>query len=228
MAKRTPNARGRKPAAKPRSKAPARQRKPSSAARAAKAPKSQATGVVYSVKITLDNVDPPIWREMLVQDCTLADLHDLIQISMGWENAHLHLFEIGKVQFGDPEQWPAEDPWGGPEVESEYDTKLSQLVDCGVRSFRYVYDMGDGWRHTVRIYKARPAETSVRYPRCIAGERACPPEDCGGPWGYMDLLVALQGSKTERQKDLLDWIGGEWDAEAFDLETVNKQLAALR
>lgn len=84
--------------------------------------------------------------------------------------------------------------------------------------------MGDSWRHTIVIEKSVPAEAGVKYPRCIAGERACPPEDCGGPWGYPEFVDAIQNRKHKQHRELLEWVGGEFDPEEFDLEAVNEEL----
>ena len=84
--------------------------------------------------------------------------------------------------------------------------------------------MGDNWDHTIQVEKMLAAEPGVRYPRCIAGKRACPPEDCGGPWGYGDFLDAIQNPKHERHEEMLEWVGGEFDPEAFDIEAVNEEL----
>ncbi len=195
----------------------------SASVRPVKASVKKAGGTVYQVKITLDAIRPPIWRRLLVKDCTLADLHDLIQISMGWDDYHLHVFEIGDEQYGDLNQWDA-DPWGEQEVANERKIKLSQLVAQGVKKFRYTYDMGDTWQHTILIEKTLPAETGTKYPRCIDGKRACPPEDCGGPWGYPDFVEAIQNPKHERHEELLEWVGGGFDPEAFDPEAVNQEL----
>lgn len=224
MAKRTRKPAAKKPQDKGRVKAGPRPA-PSRAVRAASSPTPGAAGGVYQIKITLDHVRPPVWRRVLVKDCTLTELHDIIQISMGWYGAHLHLFEVGGEEYGDPEQWEDADPWGESEVADEGRVKLSQLEAWGVKKFRYVYDMGDDWRHTIQIERTVPAESGVRYPRCVAGARACPPEDCGGPWGYGDLLQALRKPTNPRQKELLEWIGGEFDPEEFDPEEVNEALS---
>jgi hypothetical protein len=191
--------------------------------KAAKAPAKSAT--VYQLKITLNDIRPPVWRRVQTKDCTLAYLHDIIQIVMGWDDYHLHLFDIGGERYGDREQWPkefAEDP----DSLDERKLKLSRIVDHGIHKFTYEYDMGDGWGHTILVEKTLPAEPRVKYPRCVDGKRACPPEDCGGPWGYADFVEAIQDPKHERHEELLDWIGGEFDPEAFDLEAVNEALGA--
>jgi len=188
-----------------------------------KAPAKAATGTVFQLKITLNDIKPPVWRRVQTKDCTLAKLHAIIQVSMGWFNSHLHLFEIGEDRYGDLGQWP-QDYLDDLETLNERKTKLSQLVEQGIKKFGYEYDMGDGWRHAILIEKMVPAEAGVKYPRCIAGERACPPEDCGGPWGYGDFVEAIQNRKHKQHRELLEWVGGEFDPEAFDLEAVNEEL----
>ncbi len=180
--------------------------------------KAKASGIVYQLKITLRDIKPPIWRRVQVKDCTLNQLHDIIQTCMGWDGYHLHAFEIGGEQYSEP------DPDGMMETEDERKVKLSQLVAGGIKKFTYTYDLGDNWDHVVQVEKTLEAEAGVRYPRCIAGKRACPPEDCGGPWGYPEFLEAIQNPRHERHEELLEWVGGEFDPEAFDPETVNEEL----
>ncbi|HEY7309516.1 MAG TPA: plasmid pRiA4b ORF-3 family protein [Gemmataceae bacterium] len=179
---------------------------------------------IFQVKIMLNVIKPPIWRRVQVKDGSLAELHDIIQTCMGWDDYHLHVFKIGGEQYGLPEQWQEPGGWGEPEVGDSRKIKLSQLVAQGIKKFRYVYDMGDTWEHTIQIEKTLPAETGVQYPRCIDGKRACPPEDCGGPWSYGDFLEALQDPQHPRHEDRLEWIGGEFDSEAFNLDEVNAEL----
>jgi hypothetical protein len=185
--------------------------------------KPKAAGQVYQLKITLRHIKPPVWRRVETKDGSLAQLHDIIQACLGWEDYHLHEFEIGDERYGDPLQW--QDGFGGElEVGNEGKVRLSQLVAQGVKKFSYTYDMGDTWEHAIQIEKALPAEAGVRYPRCIAGQRACPPEDCGGPWGYADFVDAIQNPENERHEELLEWVGGEFDPEAFDIDAVNEAL----
>ena len=179
--------------------------------------RTKEPGQVYQLKITLRDIKPPIWRRVQVKDCTLARLHDIIQTCMGWDDYHLHEFDIGGERYGDPRQW--RDGFGGDvEVGNEGKVKLGQVVARGVKKFSYVYDMGDNWDHTIQIEKVLPAEAGVRYPRCIAGQRACPPEDCGGPWGYagfgrqnlLDLDRVLPGiSHVVEVGELLDAVGNQ-------------------
>jgi Plasmid pRiA4b ORF-3-like protein len=194
----------------------------------AEAPSPPARGAVYQLKIALNDIRPPIWRRVLTKDCTLAKLHDIIQAVMGWDDYHLHEFEIGEQRYGDPLQW-RDAFWGDePAMGNEGKVKLSRLVEQGVKKIRYQYDMGDSWWHTIAVEKTLPAEAGVKYPRCVAGERACPPEDCGGPWGYGDFVDAVQNPKHKRHEELLEWVGGEFDPEAFDLDAVNEELQAGR
>ena len=180
--------------------------------------RSKAPGAVYPLKITLKDIKPPVWRRVQTKDCTLARLHDIIQAAMGWDGCHLHAFEVGGVQYGEP------DPEGMMEVEDEARIKLGRLVDAGHKKLAYAYDFGDNWEHVVLVEKTLEAEAGVRYPVCVAGKRACPPEDCGGPWGYGDFMEAIRDPRHERHGELLEWIGGEFDPEAFDIEAVNAEL----
>jgi hypothetical protein len=182
------------------------------------AKKTKDPSVVYQLKITLHDISPPIWRRVQVKDCTLAKLHDVIQTCMGWDGGHLHAFEIGGEQYGEPF------PDGSMEYHDSRRIKLSQLAAQGVQKFSYTYDFGDNWEHTIQMEKTLPAESGVRYPRCIDGARACPPDDCGGPWGYADFLEAIQNPKHPEHEDMVEWIGGEFDPEAFDVGAINAEL----
>lgn len=184
--------------------------------------KTQKPGAVYQLKIALRDVKPPVWRRVQVRDCSLATLDAVIQTCMGWTHSHMHAFEAGGEQYGEP------DPTGMVEFHDERKTKLSQLVAQGVKKFLSTYDFGDNWDHAIEVEKTLPAEPGVRYPRCLAGKRACPPEDCGGPWGYPDFLAALRDPKHPDHEDMLEWIGGEFDPEQFDPEEVNEELGAIR
>lgn len=186
-----------------------------------KAGKSKPTDTVYQLKITLANVKPLIWRRIEIKDCTLSKLNDIIQIIMGWDGYHLWGFDIGGEEYGD-------DLTGEMEMTSARKMKLSQIVQAGGKKFGYTYDFGDSWDHVIQVEKVLAAEPKVKYPRCVKGSRACPPEDCGGPWGYGDFLEAIKNPKHEQHEEMLEWIGGEFDPEAFELEAVNKELAGIR
>lgn len=136
---------------------------------------------------------------------------------MGWTNSHLHVFEVGGDQVGDPEVLDNVD-------QSSRKVELSHLVAEGTKKFRYTYDMGDNWEHVILIERAIPKEAGVRYPRCTEGERACPPDDCGGAWGYPEFLAAVSDPKHPEHEERLEWIGGKFDPEKFDRKAANKQL----
>lgn len=187
-------------------------KKPKNAVSAAK----PATSTIYRLKITLEGIKPPIWRRVEVADCSLAKLHGIIQDCMGWTNSHLHVFQVSGDQIGDPEFLDVD--------QSSRKVKLSHLVAEGTKKFRYTYDMGDNWEHVILIEKAIPKEADVRYPRCTEGERACPPDDCGGVWGYPEFLAAISDPKHPEHEERLEWIGGKFDPEEFDLKATNKLL----
>jgi hypothetical protein len=189
---------------------------------AKKSKSTQSAASIYQLKITLGEVKPPVWRRIQVEDCSLAGLHDIIQVCMGWSNSHLYSFELDGVEYGDPET--ADD---GDFCDSD-SRKLSQIASEGPSKFTYLYDFGDDWEHVVKIEKVLPPEANVKYPRCVAGERACPPEDCGGAYGYENLLEAIQNPKHEEHEEILEWVGGKFDPEAFDVDGVNRNLKDYR
>lgn len=179
---------------------------------------------VYQFKITLLDLKPPIWRRIEVPDGTLDELHAHIQTAMGWTNSHLHQFEIEERRYGVPELLG--DGWGDRDFVDSTKLGLSKLLANKQRRFRflYEYDFGDGWRHEVVYEGVQPVEARAKYPRCIEGARACPPEDIGGPWGYPDFLEAVCNPKHERHEDVLEWFGGEFDPEAFDPKEATKEM----
>jgi len=177
---------------------------------------------IYQIKITLDHVKPAIWRRMLVAgDTKLGKLHDIVQAVMGWDDCHLHEFIIGHDHYGTPDADAPQD------LKSEHRITLEKIVNQGDK-FIYEYDFGDGWRHTLKIEKVLPAEKDQRYPRCLAGECACPPEDSGGIPGYMRMLEILNNPSGEEYDEMLEWTGEDFDPEAFDLDAINQALWRLR
>lgn len=188
----------------------------------AKIPKP--TDTVYQMKITLSGVKPPIWRRIQVPDCTLLKLNKIIQACMGWEDCHMWLFDIGDEEYGDDVM----DTTFESNFVSARRAKLSRFVQAGVKTFWYTYDMGDNWEHVVQIEKVSDFDPEAKYPRCVNGNRACPPEDCGGFSGYGDFLAAIQNPDHESHKEMLQWVGGQFDPEAFEIETVNSELPTLR
>ncbi len=176
---------------------------------------------IYQLKVTLDDSKPPIWRRILApEDVTLADLHEIIQRAMGWENYHLHMFTIAGQIYGDPE----DDETGEIGSVNEKRYRLNQLGLREKAKFSYEYDFGDGWEHTLIVEKILPAETGVHYPICVTGKRACPPEDVGGIWGYVDFLETIANPNHKEHDEMLEWIGGDFDPEEVDLDEVNQSL----
>lgn len=179
---------------------------------------------VYQFKITLKGIKPPIWRRIQVKDCTLDKFHGHIQTAMGWTNSHLHQFEISGIVCGDPEL--LDDGWEDetPPVNSRR-TKLNAVVPPDGRQFRfhYEYDFGDCWEHEILFEGYFSAEKGIRYPICLEGKRACPPEDVGGFHGYQRFLKALADPKHAEHKLLMDW-GGPFDPEEFDAEEATERM----
>jgi hypothetical protein len=176
---------------------------------------------VLQIKITLSGIEPIIWRRLRVRaDITLEQLHDIVQTAMGWQDMHLHLFSLRGREYG------RSDPKLGGSIYNEREAVLGRLVDEGDR-FLYVYDFGDDWNHELEIEEEQRVESDARLPRCIGGERACPPEDCGGPPGYAHLLEALADPRHAEHNSLRDWIEGDFDPEAFNTDAVNTDLRGL-
>jgi len=187
-----------------------------------KAPRKPDT--VYQLKITLADTHPPIWRKIHVQDCTLDKLHEHIQSAMGWTNSHLHHFIIGEQLYGDP-MLMAEN-FEDLEYEDSTTTRLSDILPKTDRRFRFVYeyDFGDSWRHEVLFEKCVEPEAGWKYPLCLEGARACPPEDVGGVWGYPDFVEAIQDEDHERHDEMLEWVGGSFDPDEFDPAEATKRM----
>lgn len=181
---------------------------------------------IYQLKMTLLGSRPPIWRRMHVSsNISLAALHWAIQYAMGWTNSHMHHFKVGKTYYG--VSYP-DDFDDVTRTKDEKNFTLSDLVSKPKTKFIYEYDFGDSWEHEIVLEKILPPESGVRYPICIAGKRACPPEDCGGVWGYASFLEAIQNPDHPEHDDMLEWVGDSFDPEAFDLAAVNKALRQIR
>jgi hypothetical protein len=189
-----------------------------------KAKKSKLTDKVYQFKITLLGSQPTIWRRIQVQNCTLDKLHEHIQTAMGWTNSHLHQFHIKGELYGDPEL--LDDGFDDFPFEDSTEITLGQILPKTGRrfAFKYEYDFGDGWEHEVLFEGSLIADTKLKYPLCVEGERACPPEDCGGVWGYRELLEAIRDPQHEQHEDLLKWIGSRFDSEKFDPQQATKKM----
>jgi len=180
--------------------------------------------LVYQIKVTLDDTHPPVWRRILVSgNTTLLKLHDILQIVMGWEDYHLHMFNFEGLIYGDP----ADDEYGDLGTVDEARFKLNQVIHREGQRLSYEYDFGDSWDHTLLVEKILPLQEGVRYPLCLKGKRACPPEDVGGVWGYINFLEAIRDPDHNEHEEYLTWIGGKFDPEAFDLAEVNTRLRRM-
>lgn len=191
-----------------------------------KKPSAQLTPLkparIYQIKVTLKWSKPPIWRRLQVRgDTKLDKLHQILQIAMGWWGEHLHAFEAGGVAYGEP------DPDFPSDLRQERNVRFDKIAQEG-DTFRYEYDFGDSWVHEIMVEKVLDPEPGVRYPRCLAGKRACPPEDCGGVPGYERLLDIVANPKDEEHAEIVAWLGEEFDPEAFDLDAVNEELRVWR
>lgn len=173
---------------------------------------------VDELKVTLQGTQPPIWRRFRVRDdITLEKLHDLLQQVMGWTNSHMHQFAVGSTYYGrrDPELPPRQD---------EKKVLLRQVLKKPKDRLIYEYDFGDSWEHLVVLEQVSAHEPRARYPVILAGEHACPPEDCGGVPGYYHLLEVLASPRHPEHRDMVEWVGGSFDPEAFDVGALNRSF----
>ncbi len=180
--------------------------------------KSNDKNTIYQLKITIEGSKPPIWRRIHVKGKDkLSDLHDIIQIIMGWENEHLHQFEIDGEYYSDPDMME--------EAESESKYTLNSFGFGEKDKFIYEYDFGDSWTHKIEVEKMLQPESGKKYPVCIAGKLAAPPEDCGGIWGYYNFLEVVKNPKHPEHEDMKEWLGDDFDPDYFDISEINEQLS---
>ncbi len=178
---------------------------------------------IYQLKITLKHTSPPIWRRIQVPgNLDLIDLHDIIQVFMGWDNDHLFSFVVGGVRYEDIEDN------SDPSVKGVYETPISTAFTRKGAKGIYTYDLGDNWDHEVLVEGIVDPEPGIKYPICTEGKLACPPEDCGGVGGYYRLLGILKDPTHEEYNDMLEWVGDGFDPDRFDCEDVNQRLPSRR
>ncbi len=178
---------------------------------------------LYQFKVTLEDVFPPIWRQILVPEAySFWDLHVAIQDAMGWMDCHLHNFETRNPVTGASELIgiPPDEPEGVMNELPGWNFYIKDYFTKDNRIMVYSYDYGDGWEHRVEFEGILLKKPDVRYPICIAGERSCPPEDCGGPYGYNRLLKILKDCKHPGYKTMKDWIREDFNSEEFDPKKV--------
>ncbi|MCK5243347.1 plasmid pRiA4b ORF-3 family protein [bacterium] len=173
----------------------------------------------YQFKITLDEINPSIWRRFKVDaNINMHDLAYAILAVMGWAGGHLHQFIIDEVFYGVPnDEFPSR-----YETKDEREFKLSDIPSQKLNKFKFEYDFGDGWTHTLELEKTFESDIELKHPVCIEGARNCPPEDCGGIPGYENLVEAMQDPKHPEREELLEWLGKEYDPEDFDIGEINE------
>ena len=184
-----------------------------------------AASRVYRLRLELQYLEPVIWREIeVLSSMSLEGLHHALQIVMAWEDCHLWSFQAGQRRYE-----PAhDDPFGfGDKAENPGKVSVGAILsDIGSRLL-YTYDFGDDWLIAITVVSVAAPEGGLRYPRCVAGERAGPLEDSGGPPGYERLLAARKKPRSREAKELLEWAGEGWDPDEFDIDAANKELAGL-
>lgn len=182
---------------------------------------------VYQFKVTLKGIRPPIWRRIQVPgNYSFWDLHVAIQDAMGWFDCHLHSFEMINPKTGFREEIGLPDDDFGAfdrDVIPGWERPISRYFTPENSKSLYIYDFGDDWRHEISLEKILSPEKGIPYPRCIKGKRACPPEDCGGPWGYGEMLVTLSDPEHEDYEDTVEWLGEVFDPEYFDPAEIHFQ-----
>ncbi len=176
---------------------------------------ASASGEVYQFKITLLDSTPPIWRRIQVADETLDQFHEQIQAAMGWSDSHLHHYRIEGKLYADP--MLMQESFEELEYSDSTKVRLSEILPKrgGRYRFEYEYDFGDSWLHEIQFEGRVPVEAGKKYPICLDGARACPPEDVGGVWGYQDLLEAISDPRHEAHQEMREWVGRKFDPEAF-------------
>lgn len=172
----------------------------------------------YQIQVVLKGSKPKIWRRLLIDsNILLVDLHRIIQTTMGWTNSHLHIFSDGIVEYS-PKEF---------EVENAKDSRivrLDKILKEEKSKINYVYDFGDNWEHDLILEKILPPDNQSQIPKCIAGKRKCPPEDCGGIWGYSDMLEILKQPDHEEYESYIEWLGYIFDPAYFDKDEINERL----
>lgn len=188
-------------------------------------PQATLDSRVYQIKVTLRGTRPPVWRRLQVPGhLDLYGLHCVLQVAMGWTDSHLHQFTDAKrtVYYSRPD-------FELDDVEDETQVTLGEVAPRAKARLVYEYDFGDSWEHDLLVEQVLdPSDGAVRLPACLAGKRACPPEDCGGVWGYERLLHVIADPDDEEHQDMREWLGEDFDPEAFDPAAVNRALHRLR
>jgi hypothetical protein len=184
--------------------------------------RKKAVEKVYQLHLKVAECRPPVWRRLLVRETMwLSRLHDAIQVAFDWYDYQTHSFSFGDLRFGNPVK--REDLT----VEDDRDVTLADIGLDQHHRFLYTYDFDGGWRVEIAVEQRLTVKKATTYPRCSEGERAGPPEDCGGPEAYEDMLACIKEPGSDLGREWLDWLGPDYDVERCDLEKINKGLAKL-
>jgi hypothetical protein len=181
---------------------------------------TRKTDQVYTLHIQLVEIEPPIWRSIVVPgQITLFRLHQIIQVVMGWTFSHLHQFIVDEVRYGEP------DPEFDEQMKQDQRVQLRKIATKEGDRFLYEYDFGDSWRHEITVKSIEPMTAETYYIlQCFDGARAWPPEDCGGVSGYEQLCEALRDKRHPEHHELRTWAGKHYDPNLFSLQAVNSAL----
>jgi hypothetical protein len=183
--------------------------------------------MAYQFRIQLNNVTkPPVWRRVIVDEkMTFHELHEVIQRVFGWDDYHMYQFCPSGYGSNPVIAIPSKDDWEEPDMNA-LKTKLNKVFRHEKQSCIYIYDFGDDWIHKIVLEKL--VSDDLPTPVCLDGKGACPPEDCGGAWGYEELKLTMANPSHEEYEEMKEWLGleddEEWDAAAFDLDEVNERL----
>ena len=177
---------------------------------------------VHTLRIELLDVSPMVWRRFLVpSDTKLPKFNRMLEAVMGWEGYHLHMFEVADLRIGQPDDFSAD-------IIDERHLTLEQLLPRAGSQLQWSYDFGDNWRHDVVVDAIEAPSPDVRYPMCTAGGQACPPEDCGGVYGYEELRAVLADPAHAEHEHMRDWAGDGFDPGAFDQMAATARLRRVR
>ena len=179
--------------------------------------------MLCQIKVTLNGAKPPIWRRLLVPgSLSLKRLHDVLQVAVGWTDSHLHQFVARGTRYGRP------DPGFGKGCVNEKGVRLDEVLRAEKDAMTYEYDFGDGWQHKIVLEKILGSAVDGVAPSCTAGAGACPPEDCGGVWGYAELLKIISDSSHPEHEEKLEWLGDQFEPERFDIAEINSMLRKIK
>jgi len=185
--------------------------------------------VRYRLRVILTGTEPPVWRLLEVPGTAKLDwLHAVLQVAIGWTNSHVHRFEVNGVPYSDTRYHYAEFE-DEPEILEESKASLAKVAPEQGGAFNYDYDFGDSWRHRIVVAAVLPPSTDgAAQAICLDGARACPPEDCGGIWGYANLLEVLKDPKHPEHRTLKRWVGRSFNPDAFNVGKANTWLGGLK